>query len=71
MGILESFGNKRMPWYLCYPFVSIKFTSLAAVIVGVGVKIVMMEALFFYEKRIFSPNTSEIYSLIRVPTRDV
>ena len=42
LGFLESFGNKRMSWYLCYPFVSIKFTSLAAVIVGLGVKIVMM-----------------------------
>ena len=31
-----------MSWYLCYPFVSIKLTSLAAVIVGLGVKIVMM-----------------------------
>ena len=31
-----------MPWYLCYPFVSIKFPSLAAVIEGWGVKIVMM-----------------------------
>ena len=42
LGFLESFGNKRMSWYLSYPFVSIKFTSLAAVIVGLGVKIVMM-----------------------------
>ena len=42
MGFLETFGNKRMSWYLSYPFVSIKFTSLAAVIVGLGVKIVMM-----------------------------
>ena len=40
MGIFESFGNKRMPFYLCYPFVSIKFPSLAAVIEGFGVKIV-------------------------------
>ena len=31
-----------MSWYHGYPFVSIKFTSLAAVIVGLGVKIVMM-----------------------------
>ena len=35
-------GNKKMPWYLCHPFVSNKFPSLAAAIEGLGVKIGMM-----------------------------
>ena len=33
-----------MSWYHGYPFVSIKFTSLAAVTLGLGVKIVMMRS---------------------------